>query len=120
MDAVAHFFWGLLICAPAQSPTSHGQIDHVRIFGTSTLSGFGLGQSPVQTAGQSRHHFILQLEKVGHVLFETVGPQMCASLGIYELRVDAHPVLVALDRAFEHVAHAKLLADLLGVDFLPL
>ena len=29
-------------------------------------------------------------------------------------------VLVALHRAFEHVANAKLLADLLGVEVLPL
>ena len=27
-----------------------------------------------------------------------------------------HPVLIALDRAFEHVANAKLLADFPGVD----
>ena len=34
--------------------------------------------------------------------------------------VDPHPILVALDRAFEHVANAELLADLLGVDRLAL
>jgi hypothetical protein len=36
------------------------------------------------------------------------------------LRVDPHAILVALDRAFEHVADAKLLADLFGVDRLAL
>ena len=45
----------------------------------------------------------------------------CApDLRVDELRVDAHPVLIALHRAFEHIAHAKLLADLLGVDALAL
>ena len=47
--------------------------------------------------------------------------QRCApDLRVDELRVDAHPVLVALRRAFEHVANAKLLADLLGVEVLAL
>jgi hypothetical protein len=38
-----------------------------------------------------------------------------------QIRVgDPHPVLVALHRAFKHVANAQLLADLLGVDALAL
>ena len=45
---------------------------------------------------------------------------MRARFGVDELRVDPHPVLVALHRAFEHIANAKLLADLLGVDMLAL
>ena len=47
--------------------------------------------------------------------------QRCApDFGVDELGIDAHPVLVALHRAFEHVANAKLLPDLLGVDALAL
>ena len=45
---------------------------------------------------------------------------MRAGFRVDELRVDAHPVLVALHRAFEHIADAKFLADLLGVDALAL
>ena len=45
---------------------------------------------------------------------------MRAAFGVDELGVDAHPVLIALHRAFEHVAHAQLLADRLGVDALAL
>ena len=41
---------------------------------------------------------------------------MRAGVRVDELRVDPHPILVALDRAFEHIANADLLADLLGVD----
>ena len=40
---------------------------------------------------------------------------MRAAFGVDELRVEAHAVLFALDRAFEDVADAELLADLLGV-----
>ena len=45
---------------------------------------------------------------------------MRAGLCVDELRVDAHAVPVALHRAFEHVADAKLLADHFGVDSLAL
>jgi hypothetical protein len=59
---------------------------------------------------------LIGAEQVGHILVEPVGPQMRSGFGVDELRVDAHPVLIALHRAFQHVADAKLLADLLGVD----
>ena len=49
-----------------------------------------------------------------------IRPKMRAAMGIDELGVDAHPVVVPLHRAFEHVANAEFLADLLGVDVLPL
>ena len=62
----------------------------------------------------------MQLEQVGRVFLEAVGPDMRAGLSVDELRVHAHPVLVALHRTFEHVANAKLLANLLGVDALSL
>ena len=45
---------------------------------------------------------------------------MRARLRVDELRVDAHTGSVALHRAFEHIANAKLLADLLGVEGLSL
>src|ERR1700722_16438850 len=45
---------------------------------------------------------------------------MRAGLSVDELGVDADTVLVALHRALQHIAYAKLLADLLGVDCLAL
>ena len=63
---------------------------------------------------------ILQLEEIGDAFLEPIGPEMRAGLAIDKLRVDAHPVLVALHRAFEDIAHAQFLADLLGVDVLAL
>jgi len=67
-----------------------------------------------------RATLILQLEKIGKILLEPVGPKMRAGLAIDKLRIDAHSVLVALHGAFEDIAHAQLLADLLGVDVLAL
>ena len=40
------------------------------------------------------------------------------ALGVDELDIDAYAVDVALDRAFEHVAHPKLFADFPRVDVL--
>ena len=57
----------------------------------------------------------MQLEQVRNVLLEAFGPEMRAGRRVDELRVDPHPVLIALHRAFEDVANAKFLADLLGV-----
>jgi hypothetical protein len=43
-----------------------------------------------------------------------------ARFGVDQLRVDPHPILVALHRAFEHVTDPELLADRLSVDGLAL
>src|SRR5437588_7294772 len=43
---------------------------------------------------------------------------MCPGFSVYELRIDAHTVLVTLHRALKDIANAELLADLLGVDAL--
>ena len=88
----------------------------VGIFGTRAFFGFRLDELVSQRIGQSRHHLILQLEQVGYVFFKSFGPEMGAGFRIDELGVDAEAVLIALDRTFEYVAHAKLPADLLGVD----
>src|ERR1700729_3648930 len=45
---------------------------------------------------------------------------MTAALGVDQLRIDAHLVLIALHRTFQYVANAKLLADLPRVDILAL
>jgi hypothetical protein len=76
--------------------------------------------SEPQRICQSRHHLILQPEQIGYVFLDAVGPEMRAGLRVDELGVDAHPVLVALHRAFENIAHAELLADFLGVKVLAL
>jgi hypothetical protein len=82
--------------------------------------GFGVHQFDLKHAGEARDHFVLELEQVRDVFLEPVGPEMRAGLGVDELRVDAHPVEVALHRAFEHVSHAELLGDRLGVEVLAL
>ena len=45
---------------------------------------------------------------------------MIAGLRVDKLDIDAYAARVALDRAFEHVTDAELLADFPGVDILAL
>jgi hypothetical protein len=45
---------------------------------------------------------------------------MSAACGVNELGVDPHQIADRLHRAFQHVAHAQILADRLSVDRLAL
>ena len=99
-----------------ERPTAHDEIVRIRVGRAGALRRFRLDQFIAQGVGQPRDDLILQLEQISHVLLEPLGPEMRAGFRVDELRVDPHPVLVALDRAFEHVANAELLADLFGVD----
>ena len=95
-----------------QGIPAHREIEDIGVFGTRASFGFRLDELETQSIGQSRHHLILQLEQVGDVFLKAFGPEMGARFGVDELRVDANPILVALDRAFEHIANAELPADL--------
>ena len=74
-----------------------------------------LEQLIAQGVGEPRDDLVLHLQQIGPRGIELIRPKMGTAIGIDELGVDAHPVLVPPHRAFEHVAHAELLADLLGV-----
>ena len=63
---------------------------------------------------------VLHLQQIGAGGVELFGPEMGAALGVDELRVDPHPVAAGLHRTLQHIAHAQILADRLGVAGLPL
>jgi hypothetical protein len=67
-----------------------------------------------------RNNGILHLQAVGPVLVELVSPEMRIALGIVELGMHAQPVATRLHAAFEHKAHAQILADLPHIDWLAL
>jgi hypothetical protein len=77
----------LLLKAPKRFGAAHVEVDEARVFGV----GCGFRVRPdelvVQGIRQSRDHLILQLEQVGQVFFEPVGPDMRAGFGVDELRV---------------------------------
>jgi hypothetical protein len=43
-----------------------------------------------------------------------------ASCSVDKLCIDTHPIAAALHGAFKHIAHAKVVADLLQIDMLSL
>jgi len=59
---------------------------------------------------------VLQSEQIAHIAVEPLGPKMRVGRGIDQLGVDAELAARSPDAPFEHVAHAKLAADLLRVD----
>src|SRR6185312_4564453 len=99
---------------------ANNEIVRIRVGRADALRHLRLNQRIAQGVGQAYDDLILKLEQIGHVLLELLGPKMRAGIRVDELGVDPHLVLVALHRAFEHVAHAERLADLLSVDALAL
>ena len=63
---------------------------------------------------------VLRLQQIGALGVELFGPKMSAAVGVDELGVDPHLIAARLNRAFQHIAHAQILADRLGVDRLAL
>jgi len=59
---------------------------------------------------------VLDGEHVVELAFILGGPDLIAGCGIGELCSDANPLATLADAAFEHVAHAEFLGDLLDVN----
>ena len=110
----------LLNALPHRGPSAHGQINCVGVRRTRAL----LGLRPDELNAQRVTHAAPQscscsLKRSARSSSKRSAQSMGARRGIDQLRVDANPVLVALHRALDgHIANAKLLADLLGVDAL--
>jgi len=79
-----------------------------------------MSMSATEKAGDADRDFVLDLEHVFEQVVEADGPKMRSARGIDQLCGDAHPPASFPNRAFEHVANAKLAADLLHVDGLAL
>ena len=90
--------------------------------GRHALGAFDLGQLQLRRDGADdpRRHLVLQLEDVGQLAVETVGPKVRAGRRLDQLAGDAQPVIGPSHAALEHVAHAELAADLPDVDRAPL
>jgi hypothetical protein len=64
--------------------------------------------------------FVLQREQITSIAVKPFCPQMRVGFGVDKLGIDANPVARPPDASFQHVAHTKFAADLLGVDPLSL
>ena len=74
----------------------------------------------VRRARQTGDDLVLRLQQIGARRVELIGPQVGAAVGVDELGVDPHLIAGRLHRALQHIAHAQLPADGLGVDRLAL
>ena len=77
---------------------------------------FGADQLEVECNRNAVCNLVLQGEKIAGVAVEPLCPQMHIGFGIDQLGSDADPGSRPLDLPFEHIAHAKLAANLLRVD----
>jgi hypothetical protein len=93
-----------------QSLAAHNQVGAV-VGGTAAMR-FATDHLEPHAARQTRHDLLLHLEDVLAFLVETLRPQGFVRLGVDQLGIDADVTRFGEHPAFEHVAHAKLLADL--------
>src|SRR4051794_14482534 len=77
-----------------------------------------LGELVMECESDASGDFILHLKQVCKVTVEALGPQMAASLSVYQLYAHSNPVLGATHAALQYVAHVQLAPNLRGVDLL--
>ena len=89
----------------------------VQAFRRLALGALDLGPFELRRdrADDAFRDLVLQFEDVVERAFEALRPEMRAGRGVDQLPGDAHPVAGLAHAAFQHVAHAKLAADLLHV-----
>src|SRR5215469_8900072 len=79
-------------------------------------AGLGRLQCRLDNADDAQRNIVLQIEYVFGRTVEVVSPKMRPANRVDQLCGDAHPVSILSHRAFEHIADAKLPADLLYTD----
>src|SRR5262245_28490490 len=80
---------------------------------------FGVLDPPGECCDDVARDFVLHLEQCANLTIEALRPEMVSGSGVDQLRGYAHPRVGASDAAFHDISHAKLAADLFGVDILP-
>src|ERR1700727_3564613 len=98
--------------------TTHRQIDCVGISWpiVQATPGFRVLQLYLKRAREATAHFAQKFEQVRDIVLESIRPDLRVGFRVDQLRVDEHPVLIALPRAFEGVGYAEFFADRLGVE----
>ncbi len=90
----------------------------IEIVGVEAFGGLGGGagdfgalQGRLDGADDAFADPVLQVEDVGEIAFEAIGPDMAAGGGLDQLAVDAHAAAGAPHAALEHITDAKLAPD---------
>ena len=86
----------------------------------SRLASCALDLGLLHLGGDCAHHacrnLILQIENILNGAVEAVGPDMRSRRCVDELSGDAYAVRGLANAAFQHIAHAKLVTNLLHID----
>src|SRR5258708_18820445 len=94
------------------------EIIGIEAIGALAFDALDLGepQTRFDGADDGKRYLVLQGENIVGLAVIALGPDMRAGRGVDELPGDAHAIAGLAHAAFEHIAHAKLAADLLHVD----
>ena len=102
-------------CPPGRR--AQHEVVGIEIFGTFAFSPFDFGASHAgfDCRDSAQGYLVLQCKYVVHRTVVALGPDMSAGLRVDQLGCDPHAAGRFAHAAFEHVAHAELMADLLDV-----
>ena len=104
------------------SPAAHNEIAGIGIDRALLLDAPGsvLHEFDVQRLREASGDLALGFAKVTTIRFEPVRPHMCAGFTIDQLHIGLNLVTHPPHAAFEDIANAEFMGDLLGVDGFPL
>ena len=108
--------------APVVRQRAHHQVPRVHAVRGLALGAkiFGGVKLRLDRRDDGLGDLVLHREHIGELAVVAFGPDVAAGCDVVELRGDPHPVAFLADAAFDHVADAELLGDLLQVDRLAL
>jgi hypothetical protein len=94
------------------------QRTQIKIIGVKSIGGFRGGprdlrasQTWFDSADDTFGDAVLEIENIGQIAVEAIGPDVTAGRGFDQLTSDAHPPASAPHAALQHVANAKLAPD---------
>jgi hypothetical protein len=111
------------VCGPppkerkSRSKTARKYIEETECLGSFETGNLGARESKVHRARLMSDDLVPHLQQSGSGCVELFSPEVRAAVGVDELGIDPHLGAARLHRAFRLGAHARVLADRLGIDF---
>ena len=104
-------------CRPVEpGPAAHYEIARIGVFFLRDLATCRFQKLTFERLRQAADYLALRLRQVCQVGIEPIGPNMSAGLGVDQLRIDLNRFTQPPHAAFENMANAEILTDLLYVD----
>ncbi|WP_166802168.1 hypothetical protein [Microvirga pakistanensis] len=95
----------------------HHAVICVDVIGSLALCPFDFTQRNRRLDGSDNgfRYAVLKIEKVGKLAVVPLGPEMAGGGGINQMGDDAKPTACSPNAAFQHIADAKIVADLADI-----